>query len=195
MLEITWKYFDVGEVTSHIICSPLHELSKKQSCHFCGAKHFQYEPSRFCCYNGQVVISTPQVPKDLYNLYISQSEEALEFCQHIRANNSIFSFTSCGVKLDKKRASSWKGVYTFRAQGQIYNDLPSLVPSNDFPCFFQLYFYDTDNEVQNRLQVLKDVALREIIVQQLMRILLENLYTQFFHRLENPPLNAFEIHI
>ena len=91
-LEITLKYFDVGEVTSHIICFSLHELSKRQSCCFCGAKCFQYETPSFCCYNGQVVFFTPQVLKDLYNLYISQSEEALEFLQHIRAYNSLFSF-------------------------------------------------------------------------------------------------------
>ena len=54
-LEITLKYFELGEITYHIIYSPLHELSKRQSCRFCGVKCFQYEPPNFCCYNGQVV--------------------------------------------------------------------------------------------------------------------------------------------
>ena len=95
---MTLKRFDVGEITSHILCSPLHELRKRQSCRFCDAKRFQYEPPSFCCYNGQVVLFVPRVPKDLYKLYTTQSEEALEFRWHIRTYNSIFSFTSFGVK-------------------------------------------------------------------------------------------------
>lgn len=61
------------------MCSLLHELSKKQPCHFCGVKYFQYELPSFCCYNGQTLLSTPQVPIDLHTLYTSQSDEALEF--------------------------------------------------------------------------------------------------------------------
>ena len=55
--------------------------------------------------------------EDLYNLYASQSEEALQFRRSSHAYNSIFSFTSFGVKLDKELASSKKGVYTFHAKG------------------------------------------------------------------------------
>ncbi|KAG5581280.1 hypothetical protein H5410_051907 [Solanum commersonii] len=37
---------------------------------------------------------------------------------------------------DKEIASARKGVCTFRAQGQIYHDLPSLVPRDNNPCYF-----------------------------------------------------------
>ena len=46
-LEMIPNYFDVGKVTYHNMCSPLHELSKKQPCRFCGAKCFQYESPSF----------------------------------------------------------------------------------------------------------------------------------------------------
>ena len=78
------------------MCFLLHELSKRQSCCFCGA------PPSFCCYNGQVLLSTPQVLIDLYNLCTFQSDEIIEFWQHVRAYNSIFSFTSFIVKLDRE---------------------------------------------------------------------------------------------
>lgn len=61
----------IGKVRNHIVYSPLHELSKTHSCPFCGAKRLQHEPSTFCCYNGKVVLSIPQIPKDLYILYTS----------------------------------------------------------------------------------------------------------------------------
>ena len=51
------------------------------------------------------MLSVPRVPKDLYNLYATRSEETLEFRQHIRTYNSIFSFTSFGLKFDKELAS------------------------------------------------------------------------------------------
>ena len=83
---------------------------------------------------------------------------------HQASYNNIFSFTSFGVKLDKELTSSRKRVYTFRGQRQIHHDLSSLLPSNDSPCFFQVYSYNITNEVQNRLQVLKNLALNKAII-------------------------------
>ncbi|KAG9129183.1 hypothetical protein Leryth_006436 [Lithospermum erythrorhizon] len=68
----------------------------------------------------------------------------------------MFSFTSFGANFDKELASSRKDVYTFRVNGQVYYDLPSLIPGRNGPCFFQLYFHDTANEIENRLKIMKD---------------------------------------
>ena len=57
--------------------------------------------------------------------------------------------------MDKNLASSRKEVYTFRAQAQIYHELPTLLPKDRLR-YFQLYFYDTKNEVQNRMKILQD---------------------------------------
>ncbi|KAG5520326.1 hypothetical protein RHGRI_033033 [Rhododendron griersonianum] len=175
--------------------SQLHSLRPVRTCSFCHAKRFQYESPSFCCYNGQVVLANENVPEALRTLFTSQTEEGLEFRRHIRAYNSIFAFTSFGVKLDKELATSRQGVYTFRAQGQVYHDLPSLIPSGSTPCYFQLYFYDTDKEVENRLNVLSEVSLDKSIVEKLMEVLSGNPYSQVLRKLQHVPLDSYHIHI
>lgn len=67
-------------------------------------------------------------------MFLASTEDDIEFHKNIRAYNNIFAFTSFGVNLDKEIASARKGMYTFRAQGQIYHDLPSLVSRDNNPC-------------------------------------------------------------
>ena len=83
---------------------------------------------------------------------MSQTEKAIEFRKNIRSYNNMFSFTYFGVSLDKNLASLRQGIYTFRVHGQIYHDFPALVPEENNLCYFQLYFYDIGNELQNRMR-------------------------------------------
>nr|DAD32814.1 TPA_asm: hypothetical protein HUJ06_011665 [Nelumbo nucifera] len=170
--------------------SSIPELKKVPSCQFCGAKGFQYEPPTFCCYNGQVILESNLVSDELYKLYTSGYDDVVEFQSNIRAYNSIFSFTSFGVKLDKELATSNKGAFTFQTQGQIYYDLPSLTPSDNGPCFSQLYFYDTENEVQNRMSKVGDKKLNRGTMENLIKFLSINTYSQFFRNLKD--LNSLE---
>ncbi|XP_042499693.1 uncharacterized protein LOC122077857 [Macadamia integrifolia] len=163
----------------------VHVLKKVPPCTHCGAKKFEYEPPSFCCCNGNVVLASTTVPDELYTLFTSQTSEAIEFRRYIRAYNSIFSFTSLGVHVDKDLANGKDGIYTFRAQGQLYHDLPPILPEKDNPCYLQLYFYDTDNELQNRMKVLQDSKLKEPIVSKLMDILSINPYARFFKSLKD----------
>ena len=158
----------------------MHKLKKVPSCKYCAAKKFEYEPPGLCCQSGKVKLVAPALPNDLYELFTSNSDEAKEFQQNIRLYNSIFSFTSFGVTLDKDLASGKKGVYTFRAQGQIYHDLPSLVPVDGNPRFLQLYFYDNRNELQNRMKAVENAKLSEETMKKLMNILADNPYANFF---------------
>ncbi|KAG5588316.1 hypothetical protein H5410_048750 [Solanum commersonii] len=82
---------------------------------------------------GYIKLAPNEVADDFYELFVADSEEAKLFRKNICAYTSIFAFTSFGVKLDKDLASSRKGVYSFKAQDQIYHDLPSLIPNNDRP--------------------------------------------------------------
>ena len=50
-----------------------------------------------------------------------------------------------------------------------------------------------ENEVQNRLGILRDVPLSEAIVQRLIKVLSENPYAQFFRQLEDSLLSTYEI--
>ncbi|XP_016462003.2 uncharacterized protein LOC107785255 [Nicotiana tabacum] len=77
---------------------------------------FQHETPTSCCGEESVRLVNTEVSIQLYELLVDESDEAKEFHRNIRAYNSIFAFTSFGVRLDKELASSRKGVYTFKAQ-------------------------------------------------------------------------------
>ena len=103
----------------------------------------------------------------------------------IHAYNNIFAFTSFGVNLDKELASAKKkGVYTCRAQGQIYHDLPLLLPRDNNPCYFQLYFFDTDNELTNRLSKVNEGILSDHIATKIKQVMESNPYAQIFCQLK-----------
>ena len=58
---------------------------------------------------------------------------------------------------------------TFQAQGQIYHDLPNLVPTYDTPLYFQLYSYDRVNELQNRRNTYPYIQLWETMITRLTK--------------------------
>ncbi|GAA0170490.1 hypothetical protein LIER_24735 [Lithospermum erythrorhizon] len=100
------------------------------------------------------------------------------------------------VNLDKELASNRKGVYTFQVQGQVYQVLPRLVPYNDKPSYFQLYFHDTDNEVQNRMKIMEQGSLSEALVKNIMKILEGNPYVKFFKSLQDmSSIHYVQLHI
>lgn len=92
-----------------------------------------------------------QVPHDLKSLFTSMDEHSLHFRTYIRAYNNSFAFTSFGVKSDKNFTKRNKGIYIFKAQGQVYHYINELLPEDHHPRYLQLYFYGTDHEVENRL--------------------------------------------
>ena len=86
----------------------------------------------------------------------------------------MFAMTSLGENVDDT-VNNGRGPYVFKVSGQIYHSIGKLCPDERVrPRFLQLYIYDTDNEVRNRLQNFlgntKD-PLREDIVEGLIQIL------------------------
>lgn len=64
----------------------------------------------------------------------------------------MFAFTSSGVKLDNL-LNDGRRPPTFRIQGQSCRRFGSLLPMpGHSPKFTQIYIYDTENEIQNRIQ-------------------------------------------
>ncbi|GJV57128.1 uncharacterized protein Tco_1458133, partial [Tanacetum coccineum] len=55
------------------------------------------------------------------------------------------------LKSDANLTKRNNGVYTFRVQGQVYHFINDLVPENDNAKNLQLYFHDTEHELENRL--------------------------------------------
>ena len=86
------------------------------------------------------------------------------------------------------------GIYTFRVQGQVYHYINELLPSDNHPSYLQLYFYDTEHEVENRLY--NSSRLNPSILTQIVDILKVNPYCAFFRALMNvPDLENHQIHI
>ncbi|KAM3361169.1 hypothetical protein P3S68_016023 [Capsicum galapagoense] len=136
---------------------------------FCKAKRFQYESPGFCCANGSVKLIHYELPVELVNLYLGNSEESKHFRTYIRMYNNMFAFTSLGVNCDKNLATKNYGIYTFRVQGKMYHFIDDLVPSNRSAKNIQLYFYNTDNELVNRMAFSDN--LNESVIKTLMDIL------------------------
>ena len=96
-----------------------------------------------------VLENAPQQLRQL--LFDSNDSQAKNFQQNIRSYNVMFAFTSPGLQLDT-RYNTKRGSPTFHVHGQGHHLIGSLLPlANKSPKFAQLYIYDTDNEVNNKL--------------------------------------------
>lgn len=100
-----------------------------------------------CCKGGRVTLPSPtpphQVVVELYSNHV--------FMVNIRVYNSMFSMTSFGVKVDGS-INNGSAPYVFKVSGQICHWLGSLCPPDEErPRFLQMYIYDTQYEVSNRL--------------------------------------------
>jgi hypothetical protein len=127
---------------------------RRQKCKETTSPRFQ-----LCCGNGKVQLpllkKPPQVLSQL--LFDHKSKESKNFQQSIRMYNSMFAFTSPGMNFDNKFKGN-RGPPVLRLQGQPCHRIGSLLPKlGDAPKFAQLYIYDTDNEVNNRINSLRYV--------------------------------------
>jgi hypothetical protein len=107
-----------------------------------------------CCNNGKVVLPAPQeTPNYLDNLLNpTNGSSSKKFRREIRAYNSMFAFTSMGAASDHS-VNAQPGSYVFKVNGYCHHLMGSLLPmDNKGLKFAQLYIFDTDNEVANRLQ-------------------------------------------
>ncbi|CAG8839159.1 5548_t:CDS:2, partial [Cetraspora pellucida] len=105
-----------------------------------------------CCGNGKVVLpSMTPLPDLLMQLLTGSTPDFKNFCKNIRAYNAAFVFTSLGTHIDES----------------IVGLLPST--SSTSPHFAQLYVYDTEHEIQNRLDVMP--CLEPTIVKELTQML------------------------
>ncbi|KAL3651616.1 hypothetical protein CASFOL_004618 [Castilleja foliolosa] len=111
-----------------------------------------------CCKGGAVrlpfAIYPPAAIKYLYG--------NASFMENIRAYNNMFSMTSFGARIDDA-VNDGRGPYVFKVSGQVSHWIGSICPpSNEGPRFLQLYIYDTDNEVSNRLRFFGNLENRSL---------------------------------
>jgi len=110
------------------------------------------------CYgNGKVQLPTLKDPPIVLQhlLFDNESKESKNYQNHIRTYNMMFVFTSPAAKVDTT-FNNGKGPPNLRIQGQSCHRIGSLLPVPlGLPKFVQLYIYDTENEVQNRMKSLR----------------------------------------
>jgi hypothetical protein len=132
-------------------------------CEDCGAMMWYHERTKkaynprkpkfsLCCRKGRVEIAPyPRLPQPLHDLYHKLDKKSKFFLANIRSFNSMFSFTSMGGKVNRDTHDG-HGPPMFVMEGENYHQIGSLLPMpGNKPKFAQLYIYDTDNEINNRL--------------------------------------------
>jgi hypothetical protein len=159
------------------------------------------ESASMCCGNGRVCLPALEPPPDPLNrLLLGQDRQSTEFRSKIRAYNSVLSFTSVGARIDEQLATGRQGVFTYRLQGELIHRIGSLLPAeSNAPAFLQMYIYDTQNKVDNRMAQMRDRdgadQLDRTTLEELMTMLLEcNPYVAVFRQAidvisENAPVN------
>lgn len=180
------------------ICSKCHALFWYEERLTSSTKHSGPLYHR-CCLGGRVRLF---LPRD-YPPYIQQLFSDPHFLTNIRAYNQMFSMTSLGASIDES-VNVGRGPYVFKVSGQIYHRIGRFWPlPGESPRFLQLYIFDTDNEVANRLANFdKNVTnvLRPEIVQGLVELLdRHNALVQLFRTARDKLLDAdvpdFEIRL
>ncbi|KAG7945229.1 hypothetical protein I3843_15G142000 [Carya illinoinensis] len=164
-----------------VVPSEAYSLPYVPCCRHCKAKRFYHETNGFCCADGTISLATNAVPDQLYDLFTSNTDESAHFKTYVRTYNNKFAFTSFGVKFDEDLCRRNRGIYTFRTQGQIYHYINDLIPLNGRPSYLQLYFYDTEHELENRIS--DSDRMNPSIISQLIDILHINPYSLFFRSL------------
>jgi hypothetical protein len=109
-----------------------------------------------CCKNGKIDLPELQEPPVfLEQLLNGDDQRSKNFRKNIRSYNSMFAFTSTGGVVDKE-INKGHGPYVFRMHGQNYHHIGTLLPEEgNQPCWVQLYIYDTEHEIENRISASK----------------------------------------
>ncbi|KAL8117789.1 hypothetical protein AgCh_015622 [Apium graveolens] len=105
-----------------------------------------------CCVKGQIKLpKEPPTPSFIWKLH-TDKVKGQRFKDGMRLYNSIFAFTSTGGRVDNS-INNGGAPYIYRLNGQNHHLFGSLIPPDgEDPKFFQLYIYDTENEISNWLR-------------------------------------------
>ncbi|KAL6555557.1 hypothetical protein OROHE_007229 [Orobanche hederae] len=138
------------------------------TCEFCEAimwydeciyKSKQLERPAFSMYCAQGKVQLPLLktppPLTLKRLLLCEDPRSMKFLDNIRAYNSMFSFTFMGEKWTS--INKGNAPYVFKLKGTNYHRIGSLLPTSwNSPKFSQLYIYDIEHEVDNRINVMSN---------------------------------------
>ncbi|GKD94931.1 hypothetical protein Tco_1374768 [Tanacetum coccineum] len=123
-----------------------------------GATNTSSDSYSLCCGRGKVRLTNEvREPPPLLKALITKTHpKSASFIDNIMRYNSMFSFTSMGGKQDNS-VNVGRGPYCYRLHGENYHLAGSLLPQVGKPAkFAQLYIFDTDNEIENRIKALSN---------------------------------------
>lgn len=107
-----------------------------------------------CCKNSKILLPPLAKPPASLAFLLDPSIKhplSKRFQVRVRSFNSMFAMTSHGAKV-VQTVMDGRGPYTFRMHGQNSHVIGSLLPTSDSrPKYAQLYIYDIEHEVDNRL--------------------------------------------
>ena len=136
-------------------------------------------PPKFslCCRGGKIQLPPIRRTLEPLDTLLDYHDGSLStfFWKYIRTFNSMFAFTSFGANIYSSTTDS-HSPYVFKISGQIHHLMGSLLPiANNSPKFAQLYIYDTDNEINNRMSsYIFDDASKDVSI-SIIRILIQML--------------------
>ncbi|CAG8754997.1 13373_t:CDS:2 [Cetraspora pellucida] len=122
-------------------------------------------------------------PPPVLKAYLTGNDtHSREFRQNIRSYNSVLAFTSLGAKLDD-HITGTRGPYSFSIHEEVHHRIGFLLPQSyeDQPSFAQIYVFDTENELQNRHNIMS--SLNQETLADLQNMLhITNPYVQVFQQ-------------
>lgn len=107
--------------------------------------------------NGKVQFPLLKSPPLLLQhlLFDRGGQDSRNYQKRTRLYNTIFFFTSLGLKIDSNFKRG-RGSPNLRIHGKSFHGIRRMLPLLGLsPNFAQLYIYDTDNEIQNRIQEIR----------------------------------------
>nr|GEU79291.1 retrovirus-related Pol polyprotein from transposon TNT 1-94 [Tanacetum cinerariifolium] len=105
-----------------------------------------------CCQQGKVLLHRFNEALAPLNRLLDYSQPATPiFRDQIRVYNGMFCFTSFGSRIDHL-INMGRGLYTFHINRKNYHRIGSFLPKEGTQLrYAQLWFFDTHNEIRNRL--------------------------------------------
>ncbi|GKA20515.1 putative DNA helicase, partial [Tanacetum coccineum] len=174
------------------------------TCAHCQAKYWYGERTvrrsstsnpRFstCCSEGKVVLPFLCHPPPLLTELMDYNggERSKLFRKKLKLLNSMFSFTSTGGNINRE-INDGHGPYAFQINGHNHHRIGTLLPTHadGRPRFAQLYIYDTEHEVDNRLYAL-NITSSSGVADNNLRSLVQDLITML--DIHNPLVQSFRM--
>ncbi|PIC28806.1 hypothetical protein B9Z55_020608 [Caenorhabditis nigoni] len=181
------RVFQESNVEEHY-SGPLSE-----ECSNCHARHFKDEVKgkkldtiTFCCGAGDVKLDDKFVdfPPLIKDLFVGSSDKFMNgrsknFKTNIRQFNTAFATASLGATLDTPPGN---GPYTFKIHGQVYHSVgPLHPPSGKTPKYGQIYFLDSRQAAEERMNAKSNTSCDKTIMEELSILMADiNIFAKSF---------------